>query len=52
MEFGDVFFSSIFLVPKKDRGSQANHASRFNNYIPHHHFKMEGMHMLKDLLSS
>ena len=30
------FFSSIFLVLKK--------------FVPHHHFKIEGIHTLKDLL--
>ena len=45
------FLSSIFLVPKKD-GEQRPiiNLKRLNNLIPHHHFKMEGIHMLKDLL--
>ena len=45
------FLSSIFLVPKKDGGHRPIiNLKRLNNFIPHHHFKMEGIHMLKDLL--
>ena len=47
----DGFLSSIFLVPKKDGGHRPIiNLKRLNNFIPHHHFKMEGIHMLKDLL--
>ena len=45
------FVSSIFLVPKKDGGHRPIiNLKRLNEFIPHHHFKMEGIHMLKDLL--
>ena len=48
---GDGFLSSIFLVPKKDGGHRPIITlKRLNNFVPHHHFKMEGTHMLKDLL--
>ena len=47
----DGFLSSIFLVPKKDGAHRPIiNLKRLNNFIPHHHFKMEGIHMLKDLL--
>lgn len=45
------FLSSIFLVPKKDgRHRPIINLKKFNKFIPHTHFKMEGIHMLKDLL--
>ena len=45
------FVSSIFLVPKKDGGHRPIiNLKRLNYFVPHHHFKMEGIHMLKDLL--
>ena len=45
------FVSSIFLVPKKDGGYRPIiNLKRLNEFVPHHHFKMEGIHMLKDLL--
>ena len=48
---GDGFLSSIFLVPKKDGGLRPIiNLKRLNDYVPHRHFKMEGIHMLKDLL--
>ena len=47
----DGYFSSIFLVPKKDGGHRPIiNLKKLNGFIPHHHFKMEGIHMLKDLL--
>ena len=47
----DGFLSTIFLVPKKDGGHRPIiNLKRVNQFIPHHHFKMEGIHMLKDLL--
>ena len=40
-----------FLVPKKDGGHRPiTNLKKLNEFIPHHHFKMEGIHMLKDLL--
>ncbi len=45
------FFSSLFLVPKKDRKTrQVVNLKRLNVYIPHQHFKMEGIHTLRELL--
>ena len=47
----DGFLSTIFIVPKKDGGHRPIiNLKRVNQFIPHHHFKMEGIHMLKDLL--
>ena len=43
------FLSSIFLVPKKGGGhSPIINLKRLNEFVSHHHFKMEGIHMLKD----
>ena len=45
------FYSSLFLVPKKDGGMRPVINLRgLNTYIPPHHFKMEGLHTLRDLL--
>ena len=45
------FLSSIFLVPQKDGGHRPIiNLKKFNDFIPHTDFKMEGIHMLKDLL--
>ena len=44
------FLSSIFLVPKKDGHRPIINLKKLNRFIPHNHFKMEGVHMLKDLL--
>lgn len=40
-----------FLVPQKD-GLQKPviNLKRLNSYTPHHHFKMEGIHTLRELL--
>ena len=47
----DSFLSSIFLVPKKDGGHRPIiNLKKLNEFVLHHHFKMEGIHMLKDLL--
>ena len=47
----DGFLSTIFLVPKKGGGLRPIiNLKKLNEFIPHHHFKMEGIHMLKDLL--
>ena len=45
------FVSSIFLVPKKGvaTGPVVN-LCPLNRFIPYEHIKMEGIHMLKDLL--
>ena len=45
------FYSSLFLVPKKDSGMRpVVNLKRLNEYIVPHHFKMEGIHTLRDLL--
>ena len=45
------FLSTIFLVPKKGGGHRPIiNLKKLNEFVPHHHFKMEGIHMLKDLL--
>ena len=45
------FVSTIFLVPKK-RGGQRPVANlrALNQFLSYEHFKMEGIHMLRDLL--
>ena len=45
------FYSYLFLVPKKDGGMRpVINLKRLNEYVVPHHFKMEGIHTLKDLL--
>ena len=51
------FLSNLFLVKKKDGGGGGGGGNRpvinlknLNYFIPYHHFKMEGLHLLKDLL--
>ena len=45
------FYSSLFLVPKKDgKMRPVINLKRLNSYIPPHHFKMEGTHTLRELL--
>ena len=45
------FLSNLFLVNKKDGGHQPVINLKFlNSFIPYQHFKMEGMHLIKDLL--
>ena len=45
------FYSSLFLVPKKDGGMRpVINLKRLNEYVVPHHFKMEGIHILRDLL--
>ena len=47
----DGFLSTMFLVPKKGGGLRPIiNLKKLNEFIPHHLFKMEGIHMLKDLL--
>ena len=50
-ELRQGFVSSIFLVPKKGGGQRPVVNLRpLNQFIPYEHFKMEGIHMLRDLL--
>jgi len=45
------FLSSIFLVPKKDGGNRpVINLKNLNSFIPYQHFKMEGLHVLRDLI--
>ncbi|XP_070550151.1 uncharacterized protein [Ptychodera flava] len=45
------FQSQIFIVPKKDGSYRpVINLKLLNQFIPYKHFKMEGLHMLKDLL--
>ena len=45
------FLSKLFLVPKKDWGNRpVINLKALNSFIPYSHFKMEGLHLLKDLL--
>ena len=47
----ESFFSQMFLVPKKDgRQRPVTNFKRLNQSVKTEHFKMEGIHMLKDLL--
>ena len=46
-----TFVSPIFLVPKKNGEHRVILNLRsLNQFVPHHHFKMEGAHLLKDML--
>ena len=50
-ELHQGFVSSIFLVPKKGGGQRPLvNLRHLNQFITYEHFKMEGIHMLKDLL--
>ena len=45
------FYSNLFLVPKKDGGQRpVINLKALNNFVIKEHFKMEGIHTLKDLL--
>ena len=45
------FFSTLFLVPKKDGGQRpVVNLKALNNFVQTPHFKMEGIHTLKNLL--
>ena len=46
------FYSNLFLVPKKDRGQRpVINLKALNQFVQVQHFKMEGIHTLKDLLN-
>lgn len=47
------FISPIFLVEKKEGGGRLSPGSKlkdFNAWILYRHFKMEGVHLLRDIL--
>ena len=45
------FYSSLFLVPKKDGGMRpVINLKSLNEFVAPQHFKMEGLHTLRDLL--
>jgi hypothetical protein len=47
----DSYVSTLFIVQKKDGGSRpVINLKNLNAYLPYEHFKMEGIHLLKDLL--
>ena len=46
------FYSNLFLVPKKDGGQRpVINLKALNSYVQTQHFKMEGIHTLKDLVN-
>ena len=48
----DEFLSNIFTVPKKDGVNRPMiNLKKLNNFIPCPHFKMEGLFLVKELLS-
>ena len=45
------FVSSLFMVPKKGGGQRpVINLKALNNFVEYSHFKMEGIHMLRDPL--
>ena len=45
------FLSNLFLVDKSDGGKRpVINLKNLNSFIPYQHFKMEGLHLMKDLL--
>ena len=47
----DSFYSTLFIVPKKDGGQRpVINLKQLNAFVQNHHFKMEGIHTLKSLL--
>ena len=45
---GKGILSNVFLVPKKDGGQRP--VKKLNKHVHTEHFKMEGIHLVKDLL--
>ena len=51
VETQDGFYSTLFLVPKKDGGQRpVINLKALNGFVQNHHFKMEGIHTLKELV--
>ena len=49
----DGFVSQIFLVEKKEGGQRpVINLKALNTFVKHKHFKMEGLHILPDLIQS
>ena len=49
----DQFVSNLFLVRKRDGSSRpVINLKDLNAFLPYDHFKMEGIHLLRDLLQS
>ena len=47
----DQFVSHLFLVSKKDGGQRpVINLKELNTFLPYKHFKMEGLHLLKEIL--
>ena len=47
----DQFVSHLFLVSKKDGGQRpVINLKNLKIFIPYKHFKMEGLHLLKEIL--
>ena len=47
----DQFVSNLFLVSKRDGGSRpVINLKDLNEYLQYNHFKMEGIHLLRDLM--
>ena len=47
----DQFISNLFLVPKRDGKSRpVINLKDLNTFLQYDHFKMEGIHLLRDLL--
>ena len=45
------FISTVFAVPKKDGGTRpVINLKEVNQFLNYHHFKIEGTHLLRDLL--
>ena len=47
----EEFISNLFLVQKKDGGNlPVINLKHLNQFIPYRHFKMEGLHCLRNIL--